>query len=146
MKLFSKLILILFILICFDYSKKNETKNNLDSIKLPIDAVTQGTRLDGLEVEILNLQTYDVITLDSSKQKLGKITYFLTKDAYVEIKAVNKNNKEIIYKRIVPGEWRKKGQQIDFWDAKDSLGNYIKQSDRFIIIKAWTHRENQNEN
>lgn len=89
------------------------------------DTITSATRDLLLPCQITERFTYDALHFDPSKQKNGRLSYRLSKAAWIRIQVVLRRDPGLLIRTIV--DWKKQGAGTHtlFWDGRDSSGHLI---------------------
>ena len=110
---------------------------------LDADAVASATRLMNYPAEITDRSTYDALTFDPQKAEYGIISYQLSKPAWIRIRIVRKEQKDLVLRTLVDWAYREEGKNIEKWDAKDQSGSLVDNRQCFVTfdVDSKEHRK-----
>jgi hypothetical protein len=81
-----------------------------------------------LPCQITERFTYEALHFDPSKQKYGRLSYRLSRDAWVRVQVVLRKDPSLLIRTIVDWEKQEAGIQTLFWDGRDSSGHLVDKS------------------
>ncbi|MHC4189542.1 MAG: hypothetical protein ACYSUB_07725, partial [Planctomycetota bacterium] len=92
---------------------------SLDAITMP----TPGARK--LPVKITEISTFDALTFDPKAKNSGKISYKLSKRAWVRARILLRSDEQLVLRTLVDWSERKAGKHVETWDGRDAAGHLV---------------------
>lgn len=105
------------------------------------DTITSATRALFLPCQITERFTYEALHFDPSKQKYGKLSYRISKDAWIRVQVVLRKDPSLLIRTIVDWEKQEAGIQTLFWDGRDSSGHLVDKSQYPCLITIEADKE-----
>jgi len=103
-----------------------------------VDAVTSATRALLHPCQITEIHSYEALHFDPSKVKSGRLSYRLSRAAWVRVQVVLRKDPTLLIRTIIDWTYQEAGKHSLFWDGRDSSG-YLVDKRKYpcmIIIEA----------
>ncbi len=92
------------------------------------DTITSATRAQMLPCQITERFTYDALHFAPSKQKFGRLSYRISRDAWVRVQVVLRKDPDLLIRTLIDWKKQEAGTHILFWDGRDSSGHLVDKS------------------
>jgi hypothetical protein len=94
-----------------------------------------------LPCQITERFTYEALHFDPSKRKYGRLSYRLSRDAWVRVQVVLRKDPSLVIRTIIDWEKQEAGIRTLFWDGRDSSGHLIDKSKYPCMITIEADKE-----
>ena len=106
-------------------------------MKIEVDAVTRATpkRL-AAPLQITDISTYEALHFDPTRRKSGTFGYQLSKPAWVRIRLVARQDRQLVLRTLMDWSPRDLGKNTGVWDGRDASGLWVDRRQypcRFVI-------------
>lgn len=88
-------------------------------------------------VDIMDRSTHEAYNFDSYKDKSATISYTVTKEEWIRLRIVRRDNKSLLLRTIQDFTHNMYGKTYEVkWDGKDSSGNIVDNKKIFVLFEA----------
>lgn len=94
-----------------------------------------------LPCQITERFTYEALHFDPSKQKYGRLSYRLSRDAWIRVQVVLRKDPNLLIRTLVDWEKQEAGIQTLFWEGRDSSGHLVDKSKYPCMITIEADKE-----
>lgn len=106
-----------------------------------VDTITSATKAQMHPCQITERFTYEALHFDPLKQKYGRLSYRLSRDAWVRVQVILRKDPNLLIRTIIDWTNQKSGTHTLFWDGRDSSGYLIDKSKHPCMIKIEADKE-----
>jgi hypothetical protein len=92
---------------------------SLDAITMPTPGACKAP------VKITEISTFDALTFDPKAKNSGKISYKLSKRAWVRLRVLLRSDEQVVLRTLVDWSERKAGKNVETWDGRDAAGHLV---------------------
>lgn len=104
----------------------DKPRTDSESVKVEVDAVTRATpRALRAPLEITRISTYHALTFDPAREASGRLSYTLSKPAWIRIRLVARSDPRLVLRTLVDWSPRELGENFEEWDGRDASGHWL---------------------